>query len=240
MRALIISLFAFLLPLMANADQLDEERNDAAAYYTKEIGRIAGHYSLAGPHHVVIFGDSNTDRFWWNTTAGGCRIINAGFGQGRPRQLSLLADYVASTTMPNIVHIMVGTNLVALDPDESPQAAAEWASLPEDLDRIAQAFKSRGAKLVFWPVPPFASGLPKFTLAKQAAVNNQIALAASRAGALYDWWWPSQISDSAGYALSTMVIGDGIHLTGQAQISRFYRIQTWSEYIQANYGVGCN
>lgn len=240
MKALLIFLIAALMPALATAQTLEEETAQAAAYFDREIGRIAGHYSLAGPHHVVIFGDSNTDRFWWDTTAGGCRIVNAGFGHGRPRQVSLLADYVAGTTTPNIVHVMVGTNLVALDPDESPQAAAEWASLPEDLDRIAQAFISRGAKVVFWPVPPFAAGNPKFTLAKQAAVNYQLALAASRNGALWDWWWPSQISDSAGYALPSMVVADGIHLSGQAQITRYYRIQTWSDYIKTNFNIGCN
>lgn len=166
---------------------------------------------LIGTGHQVLFGDSNTEAFWWSTV-GGCNILNAGMGGSTIHDLATRIDGLAATTGPRIAHVMTGTN-------DGPPTAATRA----DMVTIVQTLRSHGATVVVWPIPSSGTN-------STAAINAMWADVAGTYGALWDWWWPSQVTLNP----------DNIHLTPSAQIARYYRIDVWRQYLLNTYGVnGC-
>lgn len=209
------------------------------AHFDARLAIISAQVELLGTGDMMVLGDSNTEMFWWNTNAG-CQIINAGFAGARTADIAAVANNLAATTLPKVVHIMLGTNdvyLLTTDP--------EWPALYANLTAVVTAFKSRGAKVVLWPIPPMSSAYldPYGGNAKRDAINAVIAQVAVDQGVYWDWWWPQQITSgggSSGYAVSGALQSDGVHLSAASQISRYYRMETWKSYIQSQTGVTCS
>lgn len=183
---------------------------------------------------MLLYGDSNTEAFWWTKTAG-CSIVNAGMGGARIKQLAETAVYVAATTHPAIVHIMIGTNNIEMD-----TASAEWAAMPADLHTIVQAFKAVGAVVVLWPVPPVNAALSaSMPNSSRLAINAVIQSEAWASSTFWDWWFPLQYEGANGYAIPGSVLPDGVHFSNATQLARRNRLDTWSHYIASTASVTC-
>jgi lysophospholipase L1-like esterase len=198
------------------------------SHFLARMGVIASHVDLLGVNRILLLGDSNTEMFWWGHNDG-CNLVNAGFGGARIADIAARADALAALTMPRLVHVMIGTNNLVID-----QASAEWSQMHSHLIAIATAFKSRGAVVVMWPVPPTAASFA--SVASRTAVNQAIASAANLSGSLWDWWWPETIAGGDGFAAIGALNGDGVHLSAASQISRYWRIATWRQYLGVNCG----
>ena len=206
-----------------------------APHWTARVSTIGHHASAAGTNGVLLYGDSNTEGFWWNKTAG-CSIINAGMGGARIKQLAENAAYVATTTRPAIVHIMIGTNNIEMD-----TSSAEWAAMPADLHTIVQAFKAVNAVVVLWPVPPVNAALSaSMPNSSRLAINAVIQSEAWASSTFWDWWVTLQYEDSSGYAIAGANLPDGVHFSASTQLARRNRLDVWSRYISANAFVTCS
>jgi lysophospholipase L1-like esterase len=203
---------------------------------------ISFHAATLGIGKVLIIGDSNTEAMWWNNLSG-CNTINAGMGGARIRDIATRAQAIAAATKPRHVHLMIGTNDVSLA-DGDP----ELATLQADTETIISAFQAYGSKVVVWPMPPFSSNWST-NLSRRDAINSALASAASSRGAYWDWYWPNTITQNgdlsngtvtSGYAVSGALVGDGVHFSPSTQTSRYYRIETWRQYIKSQTGVDCN
>lgn len=222
-KILISFVCVFMATTHANADW--------SSHWLSRASTIQFHVNTAGTQRMVIIGDSNTEAFWWNQNAG-CRVINAGLGGARISNVAAYANAIAAATLPKVAHIMVGTNNIALS-----TSSAEWAATETDLKTIVNAFKSRGAVVVLWDMPPFD---PSFgDQSKRVAINSVVASVAAQLGVYYDWWWDDQITASNGYAAAGSMLGDGVHFSPSTQVSRFHRLEVWKNHIQADAGVNC-
>lgn len=215
LRNICLAFLAISAPAFASS-------NPWEAHFNARIPVIDLHVKVAGKGNVLLLGDSNSEMFWWTANAG-CRVINAGFGGARFADIALRASAIAEMTEPKLVHIMLGTNnLPALIPEN------EQAAMGTHLTAIVAAFQAKGAKVVLWPVPPTASSFAP--AARRAEINAIIQQVALDTGVFWDWWWPLQITGGDGYALPGAVIEDGVHLSSDSQVSRYYRLETWRTY----------
>lgn len=182
------------------------------AHFTARMGILNLQAPLLGQGRVLLVGDSNTEAFWWSTV-GSCNVLNAGMGGATSFDIATRAPAMAGLTKPSLVHVMIGTNdlLAAIPP----------ATIANYVGQIIAAFKAVGAKVVVWPIPPLAG-------VDVTAANQALATVANTNGAYWDWWWPTQLT-------AANFVSDGIHLAPSGQISRYYRIETWRQYL----GVAC-
>lgn len=224
MRKILISLAALTLAaLPARAWESHWQARD---------GIVALVTQIIYPGKTVLYGDSNTEAFWWSIIEG-CWVANAGYGGSRIRTLALRAPQIAGVTRPKIVHVMIGTNNLGV-PRDNP----EWSTLQADIQTIIAAFQAVGSKVVLWPIPPVAP--PQNVPAQDRIdINNAILAAAQATGVFYDWWWPTTITGPDGLATAGAMASDGIHLSGQSQVSRYYRFEVWRQHIQTYTGTTC-
>lgn len=198
--------------------------------------------ALLGTGDVVLYGDSNTEAFWWNTV-GNCHLVNAGFGGARVRDLAIMAPQIAAMTKPKLAHIMVGTNNIDNGFMASAAYAAERATIAGDMQTIINSFKAQGAKVVVWPVPPAAASFG--SSAERDALNAAFfPLTSVPNNVLWDWWWPNTFTNAApatpgvvasGAPTAGSMLSDGVHLSPSIQASRLARLQVWSSYT----GTSC-
>ncbi len=236
-----ISFLAFLIVSLFCGNAYAVDAQYWARHFEAKIAVMNLQTPLLGTGDVVLYGDSNTEAFWWNQN-GGCQLLNVGMAGSRISHLAQYAETVASSTRPKIVHIMAGTNNLTTAFRTSPEGQAEWSTMQADMVKMVRAFKSRGAKVVVWPVPPFSSGFG--SIADRDAINLMWYNVTVSEGILWDWWWPNQImtgSSGPGFTLSGLaspgaLLNDGVHLSASSQISRFYRMEVW----RAQTGVTCN
>ena len=133
------------------------------------------------------------------------------------RDVAIRADTIAAATLPKVVHVMLGTNNVGNN----------YLSVEDDLTRIVFAFWNKGAVVVLWPVPPFATGWAgPDGERRREIVNESIKRVALTYGVFWDWWWPRQLGSSS-------VIGDGVHFSAATQSSRLTRLNEWSAYLKS-------
>lgn len=202
-----IRAFLFLFALLPSLAGAQWE-----SHFTARMGVLSLQAPLLGPGRILLVGDSNTEALWWSTI-GNCNVFNAGMGGAKSSDIAARAQSIATMMKPSTVHLMIGTNdILAAIP---PQTIANYVG------QAIAAFKAQGATVVLWPVPPL-SGYDV------TATNQALAVVANANGAYWDWWWPTQLNGGS-------FIGDGIHLSAAAQISRYYRIVTWTSYL----GVAC-
>lgn len=201
----------------------------ATDHIDARIGIIQLHTQTVGTGSTVLVGDSNTEGFWW-TTIGPCNIINAGVGGANLHDVAQHANEIAAITLPKHVHIMLGSNDLY-----GPLNAAQVRA---DIATTIRAFKSRGAQVIWWPVPPFAEGWMGINSVRLEF--NAIAMEVSGYnGVWYDWYFPTTIGGD-GYAPAATMTPDKVHFSRATQVARWYRIEVWRAYIFAQTGVnGC-
>lgn len=192
------------------------EQNPWKPHFGARLGVIFSHAATAGVGRVVLLGDSNTEGFWWNIV-GNCRVVNAGFGGARIADIADKAEWVATTTAPAIVHVMVGTNnLDRKVPEE------ERATEGDDLRRIIAPFRARGAQVMVWEIPPTS---PDFAQnSERERINGVIRRAVKDTGVRLESAWASGLANADGSAGAGVVFSDGVHLTAASQAKRYARI----------------
>lgn len=147
---------------------------------------------------------------FWWSQIAACYVSNAGMGGATIHDIAGRIDAIATLTGPSIAHVMVGTN------DGAPTA-----QMRADMVQIVTTLKAHGALVVVWPIPSSVSG-------NKDAINAMWLDVSNYQGVYYDWWWTSALGP------------DGVHLSAASQISRYYRIDVWRQYILAQTGVnGC-
>lgn len=181
-------------------------------HFNARMGMIALEAPLLGPGRMVLVGDSNTESFWWSTI-NGCNIFNTGIGGAASGDIAARAQFISDTLKPKIVQLMIGNNDVV---QNVPPATTE-----ANIKTTIQIFQTGGAKVVVWLATPMVGR-------DTTAWNQAIANAANSTGAQYDWWWVTTLGQQH-------FASDGIHLSPQGQISRYYRIDAWRQYL----GTGC-
>jgi hypothetical protein len=211
-------------------------------HFDNRLAIISQQNGLLGTGDVVIYGDSNTEAFWWNTVAN-CHLVNAGFGGARIRDLAIMAPQIAGMTKPKLVHIMVGTNNIDHGFIASAGYAAERATVVQDMQTIISAFKAQGSKVVVWPVPPASASFGNS--AERDALNAAFyPLTSISNNIFWDWWWPNTFTNAApavggtvasGAPTSGSMLGDGVHVSPAVQASRLARMQVWQNYT----GTSC-
>lgn len=192
-------------------------------HFIARMGIIYLQTNKIGTGNVLLFGDSNTEAYWWNqNNSGSCWIMNAGFGGATIHDIAIRAVAVAEATQPKIVHLMIGTNdLGSISP-----------STRTDLQTIYNAFLPYGSIMIAWPIPPFGENFGDVTkLSNRNTLNSILEEVASVNNAKWDWWWPLQIEKSDGYAVPGSLVSDGVHFSASTQTSRYYRIDTWNNYV---------
>ncbi|TCA48552.1 SGNH/GDSL hydrolase family protein [Rhizobium pisi] len=179
-----------------------------------------------GPGAVMLLGDSNTEMFR-PTQVGNCQVINAGFGGARIADIRDRAASLADIVHPSIVHIMIGSNDIGQPSEGAADALAE----------TVEAFKQRGASVTLWAIPPINTQFGKVENAN--AVNKIIAnVAKAEDVSLVDDWAQEMIA-ADGYAKPNWIIGDGVHLSPNAQRIRETRIAQIDADILKTPGKTC-
>jgi len=210
-------------------------------HFEARASMVAYHAANLGAGKMLLIGDSNTEAFWWNNLSG-CSAINAGMGGARIRDISTRAAAIAAVTQPKHVHLMIGTNNVTL-----PAGHAELATMQADIESIIAAFQAYGGLVVVWPVAPF-SPLWSTDNSRRDQINAAALAAAIARGAYWDWYWPNTITIygstnngqvTSGHAVTGALVSDGVHFSASTQVSRYYHIEVWRQYIKNQTGVDC-
>lgn len=206
-----------------------------APHWSARMGALYLQADVIGPGAVMLLGDSNTEAFYW-TSVGGCRIVNAGFGGARIKQLVDIAQQLSVLYKPKVVHVMIGTNNVTLPPESQENIEAQ-----QDLISVAKAFRSQGAKVVFWPIMPIGKNAgTASTQPNRASLNLSIQNASTLTGSLFDWWFPLLYEGDDGWSKPGTLAADGFHFSAETQRDRYNRIEVWNQYIETNAGVHCD
>lgn len=196
--------------------------------------------SNVGTGKTLLFGDSNTEAFWWNINDN-CWYINAGMGGALIHDLAGMAPQVAAWTAPRTVHLMIGTNDVfAGTPANSAMSA--------NIDAILGAFPN--SKIVIWAVPPYSSSLSGGSISLKNSINTLLSSKADNNRIWYETWWQSLFTDANGYSTNVLnppymglnapaMQADGLHMGPSAQSARFYRMNEWRNYIHTQTGMTC-
>lgn len=200
-------------------------------HFSSRMMTIATQTWGLGPGAVMLLGDSNTEMFR-PIQMDGCQIINAGFGGARIADIASRAAGLASIVKPSIVHIMIGTN----DINKLGNEAADL-QISDDLASIVQVFKTSGATVVLWSVPPVG---PKFAKAEnRTAMNDIILRVAKEASVEIETDWAGPMIGTDGYANPGWILGDDVHLTPNGQIVRATRIAALDSSILKQTGKAC-
>lgn len=181
------------------------------------MGVIDISIGIAGWGQTVLFGDSNTEMFWWNE-AGACKVVNAGFGGATAAELVQKAPWVAESAKPRLVHIMIGTN--------DMERGTPLSDFTDDLTRIVQTFKAAKAAVVLWEIPPTAASRPNGD--RRTDMSKTIRDIAMKTGADLDSVFSIKLTGADGYALPGTLLPDGVHLSVPSQQLRKDRIDEWS------------
>lgn len=190
-----------------------------ASHHVSRMMTINAHIWQIGQGDVMLFGDSNTEMFWWNYI-GACEVINAGFGGATTAELARFAAPLAQAAMPSVVHIMTGTNDIGLD--ETSEAFAD------NLGQIVDAFTAVGARIVLWPIPPRTDKSGGYDLLSRDELQAAVGRVAEAKGVDFEEDWGRMLdAGSDGTNPFPPVIGDGVHLHPYAQQLRYQRIMEW-------------
>lgn len=187
-------------------------------HYVARMGVVDISAGVAGPGQVVLFGDSNTEMYWW-VESGACKVVNAGFGGATTAELLQKAGWVAQTARPRQTHIMAGTNDIARN--TSIEAFAG------DLAQIVGVFQAGGSSVILWELPPTRADMG--SAERRLAMNEAIRSVAMSKSAALESRHSTSIAGPDGYAVPGALLTDGIHLSVSSQKSRKSVIDEWSK-----------
>ncbi|MGM4909111.1 SGNH/GDSL hydrolase family protein [Rhizobium sp. 768_B6_N1_8] len=192
--------------------------------------------AIVGERQVMIFGDSNTEQFWWNEV-GGCKILNAGFGAAQISDVVSYAEPLAETAKPAIVHIMLGSNNLRPGSNSTGDWRKRWDAMSAGLEKIVRTFKAVGSTVVLWEIPPTSRDFG--SASDRDLINATIEKVALDTGVYLDKAWDKGLVAADGYAVSGSVVPDGVHLTAEVQHKRLLAIDEWDRKLQEKGEASC-
>ncbi|MBY3515709.1 SGNH/GDSL hydrolase family protein [Rhizobium brockwellii] len=190
-----------------------------------------------GTGNVMLVGDSNTEMFR-PTDVSTCHIVNAGLAGARISDVAERADALAEMQKPVIAHIMVGTNDALTNLKSSAGGKPEWDAMGDNIGKIIDAFKSRGAIVVVWSLPPPGESLaPRDNF---EYIDALLAKVADSKGVKFENSWDEGMVTADNVAAPGWLIHDDTHLSPKGQEVRAKRMKRVDDRLLKRYGAKCS